>query len=271
VCSKNFSCKDKLKHHIDVKHDNKKPMGVKHKTPKRNVEDMRCGFPNCIKLFANKYNVKRHIENVHLKMRRRRHRTNNNGEKTSASTSASSTASTSANATMNTNSTNNNSGIAVGSKVANMTMGNINIINGHGAVTSMAKSLTAGTIVSSGGGGGIIALPIPGGIGNVALAKLEPNSTSTPAKNAKPLKLLNQQQQQTQQLLLQQQQQQQLQQIQQQQLQQQQQQHIQLQNLNALSSNLNLAGNVRIFSRYKIEFIPKRSERSAGLVVCFFP
>ena len=24
MCTKNFSCKDKLKHHIDVKHDNKK-------------------------------------------------------------------------------------------------------------------------------------------------------------------------------------------------------------------------------------------------------
>jgi hypothetical protein len=40
ICSKNFSCKDKLKHHIDVKHDNKKP-NSKSKTKFKNTEDLK--------------------------------------------------------------------------------------------------------------------------------------------------------------------------------------------------------------------------------------
>lgn len=40
LCSKNFSCKDKLKHHIDVKHDNKKP-SAKLKVKIKNNEDLR--------------------------------------------------------------------------------------------------------------------------------------------------------------------------------------------------------------------------------------
>lgn len=40
ICSKYFSCKDKLKHHIDVKHDNKKP-NSKAKTKNKNVEDLK--------------------------------------------------------------------------------------------------------------------------------------------------------------------------------------------------------------------------------------
>lgn len=39
-CSKNFSCKDKLKHHIDVKHENKKP-NVKTKSKAKNIEDLK--------------------------------------------------------------------------------------------------------------------------------------------------------------------------------------------------------------------------------------
>ena len=40
MCSKNFSCKDKLKHHIDVKHDNKKS-SFKSKTKSKNTEDLK--------------------------------------------------------------------------------------------------------------------------------------------------------------------------------------------------------------------------------------
>ena len=41
MCSKNFSCKDKLKHHIDVKHDNKKSNVNKSKTKSKNTEDFK--------------------------------------------------------------------------------------------------------------------------------------------------------------------------------------------------------------------------------------
>jgi hypothetical protein len=40
LCSKNFSCKDKLKHHIDIKHDNKKP-ATKTKSRSKNTEDLK--------------------------------------------------------------------------------------------------------------------------------------------------------------------------------------------------------------------------------------
>ena len=32
---------------------------------------LRCSYSGCTKMFANKYNVKRHVENVHLKLKRR--------------------------------------------------------------------------------------------------------------------------------------------------------------------------------------------------------
>ena len=40
MCTKNFSCKDKLKHHIDVKHDNKKSSS-KSKIKLKNSEDLK--------------------------------------------------------------------------------------------------------------------------------------------------------------------------------------------------------------------------------------
>ncbi|CAF0712392.1 unnamed protein product [Brachionus calyciflorus] len=75
-CSKNFSCKDKLKHHIDVKHENKKP-NVKTKTKVKNIQDLKCEYPGCTKTFANKYNVKRHVENVHMKLKRKHEKNSN--------------------------------------------------------------------------------------------------------------------------------------------------------------------------------------------------
>jgi hypothetical protein len=41
ICSKYFSCKDKLKHHVDVKHDNKKTISNKTKTKSKNAEDVK--------------------------------------------------------------------------------------------------------------------------------------------------------------------------------------------------------------------------------------
>jgi uncharacterized Zn-finger protein len=87
LCSKYFSCKDKLKHHIDVKHENKQNEdynktsnnnnnnnnNISSNSPKskttKNTQNLKCIYPECTKLFANKYNVKRHVENVHKRKR----------------------------------------------------------------------------------------------------------------------------------------------------------------------------------------------------------
>ncbi len=41
TCSKNFSCKDKLKHHIDVKHENKKVHTKSKSKSKTNSEEIK--------------------------------------------------------------------------------------------------------------------------------------------------------------------------------------------------------------------------------------
>ena len=48
----------------------------------------RCNFPGCSKGFANKYNVKRHIENVHLKLRRKSSKIQNKSDTTENKTSS---------------------------------------------------------------------------------------------------------------------------------------------------------------------------------------
>jgi hypothetical protein len=230
ICAKNFSCKDKLKHHIDVKHENKKPSGGgssgsgsgSKKSSKRNTEDLKCGYPNCTKLFANKYNVKRHIENVHLKMRRRRHHNNSssNNNKTNSSASCSTTTtSSSANTSLNNTSTTsvNNSNVSLG--------GGLNLTNGHQQQQQLlAKGASSNhNLLAS---NSIIALQMPGGSGNVMSSpiiatKMEPTLSSTPNKKHSASIKLHQQQQQQQQQQLQ-----------------------QIQSLNAFTtSNLNLAGN----------------------------
>jgi hypothetical protein len=224
-----------------VKHENKRPKtyGSGFRLYKRSPEELTCGFPNCTKLFANKYNVKRHIENVHLKLRRRRHlrpppnisnitrkiMKNILADQPSGRTSAA----TSANTSMTESDSDDedddddddeNTRATFRSKASNVRSGNLS--KGHApdanfttGEASMAENFTTGEASAE-----------PTESVDAPVVKAEPVLFSPPVKvvlQPTPLKLLNQQQQQ---LLLQQQQSQ----IQQQQLQQQQlqQQPIQL-------------------------------------------
>jgi hypothetical protein len=206
-----------------VKHDNKKP-SAKTKSSKRNTEDLRCGYPNCTKLFANKYNVKRHIENVHLKMRRRRHHhhhnASSNGNTTNNKTNSSASGtSSSSNSSTNTslNTTNNNNNSINNNNSTNVSLSGLNLTNGHLSLAGAGKAGLSQIPASS-----IIALQMPNAAGIMSspiTPKMEPTLASTPNKKHSASSIKQQQQQQ-------------------QQLQQQ-----QLQSLNAFSSNLNLGAN----------------------------